>query len=141
MMRESQGAEAGASTPTRRVSLFLASSTFGGVGAVVGSLVGHAIGALGVRAGAIVGGGFGVVLATTLARHCGWIDRRDYTATTAGALAGFLCAVVVALSTMRSPIGPLASTSLIGAGALAGAAYSSRARALLERLGHARSSS
>ena len=87
-----------------------------------GSSTGHGLGPLGLRAGAILGGVIGVVLATTIARRRKWVHSREYVAATAGGIAGFLVAAFVAVNTMSSPVGPVGSTLLIGVGALAGVA-------------------
>jgi len=92
-----------------------------GIGGAVGSMLGHGVG----QGFLIVGGFAGGVLAVTgmsyLAARLGWIHRAQRFWTAAGALAGFVLACLVALSTLSSPIGPILSTLLVGVGAIAGA--------------------
>ena len=55
------------------------------------------------------------------ARWRRWIAARQVRATALGAAIGFLMAATIAVNTLSSPVGPVLSTLLIGAGALIGA--------------------
>jgi hypothetical protein len=59
--------------------------------------------------------------AAWLAGAIGWIDPADRYWAAAGAAIGFLAAAAIAVNTLSSPVGPMLSTLLIGAGGLAGA--------------------
>jgi hypothetical protein len=72
--------------------------------------------------GGVLGGLIGAVGSVAIARRQAWITASQFTTTSAGAALGFLAAVAVALNTLSSPIGPIMSTTLVGAGALLGAA-------------------
>ena len=104
-----------------RVLLFTVSCFLGGAGAVLGSIVGNAAGKSGLFAGALVGGLVGASGSSFVARWRGWIRPTQLCSTALGATIGFLLAALIATQTLGSPIGPVLSTSLIGAGALLGA--------------------
>jgi fructose-specific phosphotransferase system IIC component len=105
----------------KRVWLFLAMWIVGGVGAAVGSMVGHAFGSRGLFIGAIVGGLLAVALIAQFAAWRGWILKSQRGMTSLGAALGFLLAALIATRTLSTPIGPILSSLLIGAGALLGA--------------------
>jgi hypothetical protein len=100
----------------------------GGAGGVLGSILGNALGRGGLIAGGVIGGAALVTAAVFFATARGWITLQQRPWTIAGAEAGFLAACLVALSTLGSPIGPIASTVLIGAGAVLGAVLTPQGR-------------
>ena len=104
-----------------RAALFFVACALGGVGGAVGSVAGHAFGKGGVWTGGILGGLIASVLAARIALWRNWIVRSQSWSTTLGATIGFLAASAVAVNTLSSPIGPVLSTLLIGAGAVLGA--------------------
>jgi len=104
-----------------RLLLFFVSCFLGGLGGVLGSLVGRAGGKTGLFVGGIVGGLFGASSSGAFASRRRWIPRSATLRTSIGASIGFLAAALIATQTLRSPIGPILSTCLIGLGALAGA--------------------
>ena len=110
----------------RRLLLFLVSCLLGGAAAVLGSIAGAAAGKIGLFAGGVLGGLVGAVASTALAQRWRWIPPEAARATVIGTAIGFLAAAVVATQTLGSPVGPILITSLIGIGALAGAARGSR---------------
>jgi hypothetical protein len=59
-----------------------------------------------------------LVARIALWRH--WIARSQLWPTTLGAAVGFGAACAIAVNTLSSPIGPIMSTLLIGAGAVLG---------------------
>ena len=101
--------------------VFVTTYLLGGLGAVLGSMVGHAVGRGGLLIGAFVGGLACVVLAGFACERFGWISRPARLWTTLGGLFGFLLAYMSALATMGSPLGPILSTPLVGVGAVLGA--------------------
>jgi len=107
-----------------RVGLFVVACVLGGVGGALGSIVGHSFGKSGLWAGGIVGGLLASLLVGRIALWRRWINRSRYWPTTIGAALGFLAASAVAVKTLSSPIGPMLSTLLIGAGAVLGAGRS-----------------
>lgn len=104
-----------------RIRFFVAMCVLGGAGGFVGSVLGGAFGQRGLFAGGLIGGVIIAPLSAKLAVWRGWIEPRQYFLTAAGAALGFLAAAFVAMNTLSSPVGPVLSTALIGAGALAGA--------------------
>ena len=103
-----------------RIALFIVACALGGVGGALGSIVGHAFGKSGVWVGGILGGLIASLLVARLALWRGWIVRSQFRPTALGAAAGFLAACAVAVNTLSSPVGPILSTLLIGAGAVLG---------------------
>jgi hypothetical protein len=101
-----------------RVALFFVACALGGVGGALGSMAGHAFGKGGLWAGGILGGLIASMLIARIAVWRHWIVRSQFWPTTMGAAIGFLAACAVAVNTLSSPIGPILSTLLIGAGAV-----------------------
>ena len=101
-----------------RVALFLTACALGGLGGLLGSMVGSAFGKAGMLVGGILGGLLASMLVGRIALARRWIVRSQYWPTMLGTAIGFLAACAVAVSTLSSPIGPIMSTFLVGAGAL-----------------------
>lgn len=104
-----------------RLKLFVTACLVGGVGGVGGSILGHGVAPRGLWLGGIFGGLVAAVLGATLAASRRWIPRSAVGGTTVGAAVGFLAAAAMATHTLSSPVGPIASTLLIGTGAILGA--------------------
>jgi hypothetical protein len=104
-----------------RAALFFVASTLGGVGGALGSMVGHAFGTGGLWAGGILGGLMASALVARIAVWRHWIAPSQFWPTALGAAIGFLAACAVAVNTLSSPIGPVLSALLIGAGSVLGA--------------------
>ncbi len=104
-----------------RAGLFLIACVLGGAGGALGSMVGHSFGKTGLWVGGILGGVLASILVARIAFWRRWIDRSQLWPTTIGTAVGFLLACAIAVNTLSSPIGPIMSTLLIGAGALFGA--------------------
>ncbi len=104
----------------RQVQLFFTTAIFGGLGAAVGSILGHSMGKAGLYTGAVLGGIVFIALAVRLAIWRSWIPRSQLTPTLIGGEVGFLVAAPLAVQMLSSPVGPIMSTILIGAGALVG---------------------
>jgi hypothetical protein len=105
----------------KRVFLFFSSTLVTGAFAAIGSMIGHFFGShLGVMLGGVVGGLFGAIFSARIAVRLQWIGHEDFYPTTFGAEIGFLAAVIVAMKTLSSPIGPVLGSLLIGVGALLG---------------------
>ncbi|HYS70553.1 MAG TPA: hypothetical protein VEM14_09955 [Gemmatimonadaceae bacterium] len=109
----------------KRVALFVVACALGGAGGALGSVVGHSFGKSGLWAGGIVGGLLASLLVARIALWRRWIIRSQYWPTSLGTALGFLAASAVAVKTLSSPIGPIMSSLLIGAGAVLGAAATS----------------
>ena len=101
----------------RLFALFVASGGFGGL---AGSVLGAAFGKRGLFAGGYIGGVLAVIGGAWLAARLTWLPRVERTGAMIGAAVGFLAAATVAINTLSSPVGPLFSTLLIGAGGLCG---------------------
>jgi hypothetical protein len=103
-----------------RLWLFVVSCLLGGLGGALGSVVGHAVGPRGLWAGGLAGGLLAALLSARVAVWRRWVAPREYWGTAAGTAVGFLAATLVAVNTLSSPVGPVLSTALVGAGALLG---------------------
>jgi uncharacterized membrane protein len=98
--------------------LFLSTWLIGSAGAVLGSMIGAAFGNASLFAGAVLGGAIATAVAVRLAVWRGWILRERSNRVMIGALIGFAIAAIIATQTLSSPIGPVASSLLIGVGAV-----------------------
>ena len=104
-----------------QLKLFLLMMFLAGAGGVLGSIAGNAFGRGGLITGGVVGGCLFVLAAGYLAARWSWIRPGQRIWAVAGGEFGFLLAVMVALSTLSSPVGPVLSTLLVGTGAVLGA--------------------
>jgi hypothetical protein len=107
-----------------KVLLFVAAMILGGVGGAAGSILGGAFGERALFIGGCMGGVLIAPATAALALWLGWIQRDAYWATTLGAAAGFCVAAAIAMHTLSSPVGPVLSTLLVGAGAVLGSTRS-----------------
>jgi fructose-specific phosphotransferase system IIC component len=105
-----------------RAALFFVACALGGLGGAVGSMVGNAFGKGGLWAGGILGGLLASMLVARIALWRRWIVPSQFWPTALGTAIGFLVACAVAVNTLSTPVGPIMSTLLIGAGALLGSA-------------------
>jgi hypothetical protein len=103
-----------------RVALFFVACVLGGAGGALGSIVGHAFGKSGLWAGGILGGLVASMLIAKIALWRHWIGRSQFWRTVLGTAAGFGVACAIVVNTLSSPVGPIMSTLLIGAGAVLG---------------------
>ena len=85
-------------------------------------MVGSAFGKGGMWTGGILGGLLASMLVARIALARRWIVRSQSWPTALGTATGFLLACAVAVNTLSTPVGPIMSTVLIGAGALLGSA-------------------
>ena len=92
----------------------------GGAGGMLGSIVGAAFGHRGLFIGGFLGGLIASPCGAYLAARLHWIRADETNGTALGAALGFLAAATVAVNTLSSPVGPILSTLLIGAGGLVG---------------------
>jgi hypothetical protein len=109
------------------MALFVLLVLAGGVGAFVGSVLGNAFGRTGLFAGGAIGGAAATAAAAYLAAWLKWIEKDERAWTACGAVAGFLAAALIAVNTLSSPVGPVLSTLLTGAGGLIGRRLKRRA--------------
>jgi hypothetical protein len=105
----------------RLFKVFLLMVLLGGAGGALGSMVGHFLGRGGLIAGGIVGGIALVAAGGFVSAARQWIAIGQRLWVIIGGVLGFGLAVMVALSTLSSPVGPILSTLLIGTGAVLGA--------------------
>ena len=96
--------------------LFLTLCALGGAGGAAGSMLGNALVTGGVFVGGFAGGVLAVVGGSYLAVRLGWIRPEQRFWTIVGGLLGFGAAALVTMATLASPVGPIASTVLIGMG-------------------------
>jgi len=87
---------------------------------VLGSMVGNAFGKTGLYIGAIAGGVCGILLVMIWARRYQLIEARNHVSTLIGTTLGYLIAAVIAVNNLHTPVIPIASTALVGAGAVIG---------------------
>ena len=99
-----------------------------GFGALVGSILGNAGGRRGLSLGAISGGVLGVFAAVLLARRWSWLPATETSGGVIGGLIGFAVAIPLTLTHMQSPLVPVASCGLAGAGVLLGARFFRRSQ-------------
>src|SRR5688572_26771885 len=95
----------------------------GGLGGFFGSILGNAAGVEGntdLFIGGVLGGLILAPAAAVVAGRSGWIARDEVRPTAIGAALGFIAAVLVAVNTLSSPVGPALSTLLTGIGGLFG---------------------
>jgi|SRR5690242_10132505 len=104
-----------------RLALFVVTCLAGGFGGALGSIIGHAFGSKGLMAGGVLGGIVATSLAAAVAVRLRWIPREAFRATAIGGALGFLVAAFIATRTLSTPVGPVLSTLLVGAGAVLGA--------------------
>ncbi len=104
----------------KTVLLLITACIIPGLGAVAGSVVGHAASPIGLWVGGVSGGLLGSVCVAWVAARARWVGVERRTATGVGTAVGFLVAAAVAVNTLSSPVGPIASTVLAGIGAMVG---------------------
>jgi hypothetical protein len=112
----------------RPIFLLVMLTIAGGASGLVGSIVGAAFGKSALFVGGVVGGLITCPAAVVLFGRLGWVESVDVKGMALGAAVGFLAAVTVAVNTLSSPVGPVLSTLLIGAGGLAGQRITRRSR-------------
>ena len=110
------------------MALFALLVIAGGAGAFVGSVLGNAFGRTGLFAGGVIGGASASAAAAFVAAWLKWIRIDERVATACGAAVGFLAAALIAVNTLSSPVGPVASTLLTGVGGLVGLRVKRRLR-------------
>jgi hypothetical protein len=76
--------------------------------------------------GGLLGGLITSPGAAFLAARLHWIEPAQAKSTAVGAALGFLAAAALAVNTLSSPVGPMLSPLLVGAGGLAGRRLHSR---------------
>lgn len=103
----------------KRIWLFLHTCVLGGVLAFLGSVLGNAFGDTGLFVGALLGGVLGVALAAWIGRGR-LFETEAFGRVVAGGVVGFGLAAGIATSNLHTPVIPLLSIGLIGAGAVLG---------------------
>ena len=104
----------------KNVLLFLIVCGVAGVCIILGSMLGHSLGKVGLFSGALIGGIVGVAIAVWLTARLRLLDRRHSGVTFLGGAVGFIIAAVIAVNNLQGPLIPMASVGLIGLGALIG---------------------
>lgn len=98
--------------------LFLTTWLLGAAGAVIGSMLGGTFGEHPLFLGAVAGGILASAAAVYIATWRGWVPATQRVRVMVGAVIGFVLAAIIATQTLSSPIGPIASSLLIGVGAV-----------------------
>ena len=90
---------------------------------MAGSIIGAAFGHGALFVGGFLGGLIASPCGAYLAARLQWIEPGETKGTALGAALGFLTAAIVAVNTLSSPVGPVLSTLLVGAGGLVAGAW------------------
>jgi hypothetical protein len=104
----------------KNVVLFFMVCGLAGVCIVLGSVIGHSLGTVGVFSGAVIGGIAGIAIAVWLTARLGVLEQGNSRVTFVGGIVGFIIAAVIAVTNLQNPLIPMASVALIGLGALTG---------------------
>jgi len=104
----------------KNIVLFLIVCGLAAVCIVLGSVVGHRAGKVGIFSGAVIGGIAGIAIAVWLTVGLGVLEQRNSRVTFVGGIVGLIIAAVIAVTNLRNPLIPMASVALIGLGALIG---------------------
>ena len=112
----------------KNLLLFLVLCPLCGVGILLGSMLGHSAGKVGLFSGAIIGGILGIAAAVWVAVRLNLLASSDYGAAFVGSLIGFIIAAIVAVNNLHGPLIPVASISLVGLGAILGKRLASSRR-------------
>ena len=99
-----------------------------GLGAVLCSIAGAALGRAMLFGGAVIGGPIGATVGVLIATWFRWLRPEDRRRAIAGAVMGFLIAAPIAAFNLHGPVIPVLSCSLAGFGALAGASLGRKHR-------------
>ena len=99
-----------------------------GVFAVLMSIVVGQLGEPFLFVGALVGGPMGVAGGVWLSGRTGWLAASELRFAFFGGSLGFFLAAPIAVLNLHSPVAPVLSCALAGAGALVGAGLSRRSR-------------
>jgi hypothetical protein len=102
------------------IPVFFATWALAGVGAVIGSILGHAAGKPGLFTGAIVGGVLGVAVAVGAVTKLHWLSPEDCRGALAGGIVGFGVAAPIAVTNLHTPVMPVLISGLAGVGLLLG---------------------
>jgi hypothetical protein len=102
------------------IPLFLAAWVSAGAGAVIGSILGHGAGKIGLFTGAILGGLLGIVVAVGAGTKLKWLSSEDRAGALVGAMLGFGVAAPIAVTNLHTPVTPLLICGLAGVGLLLG---------------------
>ena len=106
--------------PLKPLPVLLVAWAFAGLGAVVGSILGRSAGKPALFAGAVLGGILGIAFAIAVVTRLHWLSLSDRGGAFMGALVGFGIAVPIAVTNLRTPVIPILSCGLVGAGLLFG---------------------
>ena len=104
----------------KNIALFVIVCGLAGFCILLGSVLGHRLGQVGLFSGAVIGGIVGVAIGVWLAARLRLLNRANFGVTFLGGVVGFIVAAVIAVNNLRGPIIPVASIALIGLGALIG---------------------
>jgi hypothetical protein len=110
------------------VLAFLFAWALAGLGAVVGSVLGHAAGKTGLFAGAVLGGLAGVGAAIAALSKLQWLPSEDRRGAFVGGIVGFAIAAPIAVANLHTPVTPVLISGLAGVGLLLGVGVARRWR-------------
>ena len=105
---------------------FLVAWALAGLGAVIGSVLGHAAGKTGLFTGAVFGGLAGVGAAITGLGKLQWLPFEDRRGALVGGIVGFAIAAPIAVANLHTPVTPVLISGLAGVGLLLGVAVGRR---------------
>ena len=96
--------------------------------AIIMSIIVGGLGRPFLYVGAIIGGAMGVAIGVWLSVLLRWLERDESRLATVGGIVGFLVAAPIAALNLHTPVTPILSCALAGAGALVGAGFARRSR-------------
>jgi len=105
----------------RPYAVIIVTSIAAGAGALLGSILGNAAGQRGLMAGAVIGGLVGAVAGVQVVVRLAWLSSAESRGGMLGGAIGFLVAAAIAVTNLDTPVAPVLSCVLVGAGVLLGA--------------------
>jgi hypothetical protein len=104
----------------RPIPVLIVTWALTGLGAIIGSVLGHGAGKPGLFAGAVVGGVLGIGAAVVVVAKLQWLSPGDRRGAFVGGIVGFAVAAPIAVSNLHTPITPVLTCALAGVGLLLG---------------------
>ena len=87
---------------------------------MIGSILGHGAGKIGLFTGAILGGLLGIMIVVGASTKLKWLSSEDRAGALVGGMLGFGVAAPIAVTHLHTPVTPLLICGLAGVGLLVG---------------------
>ena len=110
----------------KKLLLFFIVCGMSAVCILLGSVVGHVLGKIGLFSGAFVGGIAGVALGVWLSARVALLDKQESQVTFIGGTVGFIVAALLTVTNLQGPLIPMASVAFIGFGAVIGKMFAEK---------------